>query len=231
MVIFEQVFRKKSRHRWKKYSVFLHIFNIVKFLSDEGHVWSRHFVFCSYCRQMDQSFVCLSFMAICITKEANTSSFSFRYQSFIEKQRSYSFSFPPTNWSMYYSGNFIKYNPWKPPALIATASAVAGLTLVGMVLGLGLGIGLNNDNQNLTSITTTTTTTGYYKSTSNDRFSKHFLFYFSTNSKQFVDQFNVLKYFDKQQFNIQSTSSTNSWSLLRCNSIDDCDIWKLYNPK
>ena len=76
---------------------------------------------------------------------------------------------------MYYTGNFIKYNPWKPPALIATASVVAGLALMGMVLGLGLGIGLNNGDQNLTSITTTT---GYYKSTSNGRFSKHFLFFF-----------------------------------------------------
>ena len=68
-----------------------------------------------------------------------------------------------------------KYNPWESPALVATASALAGLILIGMTLGLGLGIGLNNDEQNLTLITettippppattTTTTTAGNSKS-------------------------------------------------------------------
>ena len=56
---------------------------------------------------------------------------------------------------MFYSANLElnKYNPWKPPALVATAAVIAGLITIGMALGLGLGIGLNNDEQNLIPIT------------------------------------------------------------------------------
>ena len=64
--------------------------------------------------------------------------------------------------------NALKYNPWKPAALVATVGVVAGLLVVGIALGLGLGIGLNNDGQDLIPVTTTVitipTTTGSFNS-------------------------------------------------------------------
>lgn len=100
----------------------------------------------------------------------------------------------------------VPYNPWKPAALVATASIVAGLVLIGIALGLGLGIGLNNGDRNLTLIATTTCNNKPIPISQQILYTFSFFF----NSKQFVDYFDAVKYSDKQQFSIQSTSSTNT---------------------